>query len=49
MLRKILRKFHPNFQHYVNKIEAQAKKMVFLLKKKRVTLKQATSKKIICK
>ena len=36
MLRKILRKLQPNFQHYVKKIEAQAKKVVFLLKKKRV-------------
>ena len=26
MLRKILRKFQPNFQHYAKKIEAQAKK-----------------------
>ena len=25
MLRKILRKFQPNFQYYVKKIEAQAK------------------------
>ena len=29
MLRKILRKFQPNFWHYVKTIEAQAKKMVF--------------------
>ena len=35
MLRKILRKFQPNFQHYFKKIEAQAKKL-FPLKKKRV-------------
>ena len=26
MLRKILSKFQPNFQHYVKKIETQAKK-----------------------
>ena len=35
MLRKILRKFQPNFWHYVKKIEAQAKKW-FSYKKKRV-------------
>ena len=33
MVRKILRKFQPNFQHYVKKIEAQAKKW-FSYKKK---------------
>ena len=30
MLRIILRKSQPNFEHYVKKIEAEAKKMVFL-------------------
>ena len=35
MLRKISTKFQPNFQHYVKKIEAQAKKW-FSYKKKRV-------------
>ena len=35
MLRKVLRKFQPNFWHYVKKIEAQAKKW-FSYKKKRV-------------
>ena len=32
MLRKILRKFQPDFWHYVKKIEAQAKNG-FLIKK----------------
>ena len=36
MLRKILRKFQPNFQYYVKKIEAQAKKLFSYTKKKRV-------------
>ena len=38
MLRKILRKFQPNFYHYVKKIKVQAKKKKngFLIKKKRV-------------
>ena len=30
MLMKILRKFQPNFQHYVHEIKAKAKKMIFL-------------------
>ena len=36
MLRKILRKFQPNFYHYVKKIKVQAKKKKngFLIKKK---------------
>ena len=34
MLRKILRKFQPYFQHHVKKIEAQAKKNDFLIKKR---------------
>ena len=38
MLRKILRKFQPNFQHYVKKIEAQAKK--WFSYKKRVSQKK---------
>ena len=36
MLRKILGKFQPNFQHYVKKIEAQVKKWFSYKKKKRV-------------
>ena len=36
MVRKILRKPQPNFSHYVKKIEAQAKKIGFLMKKKNV-------------
>ena len=35
MLRKILRKSQPNFQHYVKKIEVQGKNW-FSYKKKRV-------------
>ena len=34
MLRKILRKFQPYFQHHVKKTEAQAKKNDFLIKKR---------------
>ena len=34
--RKILRKSHPNFQHYIKKIEAQAKNG-FLIKKMCIT------------
>ena len=33
MLRKKLRKSQSNFQHYVKKIEAQAKKKVFYKKR----------------
>ena len=29
MFKKILRQSKPNFQHYVKKVEAQTKKMVF--------------------
>ena len=35
MLSKILRKFQPNFQEYVKKIESQAKKNWFLIKKEK--------------
>ena len=35
MLIKILRKFQPNFQHYVKKIVAQAKKWFSYEKKKK--------------
>ena len=39
MLRKILRKFQPNFQHYVKKIEPQAKKwFTYICKEKRVDM-----------
>ena len=48
MLRKILRKFQPNFQHYVKKIEAKAKNG-FLIKKKRVMEKKILSLKQIIK
>ena len=36
MLRKVLRKFQPNFWHYAKKIEAQVKKWFSYKKKKRV-------------
>ena len=38
MLRKILRKFQPNFQHYVKKTEAQAKKKWFSYKNKKTCI-----------
>ena len=41
-LRKKLRKTQPNFQHYVKKIEARAKKW-FSYKKKRVYKKKPES------
>ena len=42
MLRKVLRKFQPNFWRYVKKIEAQAKKW-FSYKKKRAHYNKVTS------